>query len=68
MTPFNISVENENYQVTPHQQPDQVIYEVMGVNFVCAVGLNEHAEWEANNCTSPELINAIGAAIENHEN
>src|SRR5438552_5590312 len=65
---FNIVVPYQQKMVDltikPLHNIDQIIYEVYDDRLMCAVGLNDRANWDADRAISSHLIYEIGKAIE----
>lgn len=68
---FTIVVPYEKHwkelTIKPLHNIDQVVYEVYDEQFLCVVGLNEKANWDADRKISSHLIYEIGNAIEKKE-
>ena len=64
MEAFIITIEGQDLSINPREDKDQILYEVYKEGLLCVVGLNEEAQWEANNNCDSELVQQIGDAIE----
>jgi hypothetical protein len=67
MHAFKINVNNQELVVRPLQEKDQILYEIYADDLLCVIGLNENAEWEANNDYDASAVRKIGNAIEDND-
>ena len=65
MDPFTITVNGRYFNVRPIEAVDQVLYEIYDSSeLLTVIGLNEDAEWEANNNFDEFLAKSMGEEID----
>jgi len=67
MNVLRFEIDDQVYSVRVSFKDDYVLYSVyMDIEYLCTIGLNEHAIWESVENVDQDLVRKFGSLIEDH--